>query len=63
MFHLHRFNVVRRSGPNTYEQCRCQQRRIIQRDRGRPVDRSWVERGTFREMPTRGPGPAGVSTR
>lgn len=60
MFHFHAYRVVRRSGRNAYLQCRCGDRAIHQPDRGRPMDRSWIERGTFREMPTRGPvGPSG----
>jgi hypothetical protein len=55
MFHLHRYDVVRRAGRgNSYQACRCGDRRIVHRDRNRPMDHSWLERGTFREMPTRG---------
>jgi hypothetical protein len=52
-FHRHRFHDVRRvSRQNTYQACWCGERRILQRDRGRPMDASWIERGTFHEMPT-----------
>lgn len=58
--HLHLGRVVRRVGANAYLQCRCGARSIHHPDRGRPMDYSWIERGTFREMPTRGPvGPSG----
>lgn len=56
MFHLHRFDVVRRGrNGNAYLACRCDDRKIRHPDRGQPMDYTWIERGTFTEMPTRGP--------
>lgn len=54
--HLHWFyDVYRPCRVNAYQACRCGERRIKHGDRGRPMDYSWIERGTFRTMPTRGP--------
>ena len=63
MFHLHRWRLVRRAARvNRYEQCRsCPQRRIVQPDRGIPMDHRWLDGGDFAVMPARGPGPSGVS--
>lgn len=63
MFHLHRHHVVRRGrNGNAYLACRCGDRRIRHPDRTQPLDHSWIERGTFREKPTRGPVGHGAAS-
>lgn len=61
-WHLHRFRVVKHAAfGNAYLRCRCGKRKIRQPCRNSPMDYSWIERGTFAVMPTRGPvGPGGA---
>ena len=54
MIHVHWHVRVRGDSVNGYYECRCGSRIIRQRDRGRPMDYSWLASGVFVGEPLSG---------
>jgi hypothetical protein len=67
--HIHLYRQVRFTGIWSYEECRCEKRRIVQRGSGghQPRCESWIETGEFWSSPPPGsltrPSDAGRSAR
>jgi len=48
LFHFHRFRIVRDTGRNCYQKCRCGTRRVLCYGPGcQPIDRQWLATGQW----------------